>query len=199
MAVIHSLLIALLVAMPLISAHIPEVLPDADWETRHMIEEHHISDFDAASFFLLHDYDSTGTWTPEEVRKTYGLDDESNSNLTEDRKKQILTEVFAIFDPKRTGVITKEEWLRLSKEGKKLPDFGVGPGHHGDMEYEYEIHHFEKYHGENARPEDLTHPEDIEHFRRHDEEEHAQNKLDQLQMMSIVEANIPEKFKRSTS
>lgn len=27
--------------------------------------------------------------------------------------------------------------------GKKL-----GPGHHGDDEYEYEIHHFEKFHDE---------------------------------------------------
>ena len=25
----------------------------------------------------------------------------------------------------------------------------LGPGHHGDDEYEYEIHHFEKFHGES--------------------------------------------------
>lgn len=146
---------------------------------------------------MLHDYDNSGTWTGDEVRKTYGLDDESNANLTEDRKKQVVLEVFAIFDPQKTGVITQDEWLRLVKEGKKLPDFGVGPGHHGDMEYEYEIHHFEKYHGDDAKPEDLTHPEDIEHFRKHDQDEEAQMKLEQLQSMSIVEANIPAKFRRN--
>lgn len=25
----------------------------------------------------------------------------------------------------------------------------TGPGHHGDDEYEYEIHHFEKFHDES--------------------------------------------------
>lgn len=25
----------------------------------------------------------------------------------------------------------------------------LGPGHHGDDEYEYEIHHFEKFHDES--------------------------------------------------
>lgn len=25
----------------------------------------------------------------------------------------------------------------------------LGPGHHGDDEYEYEIHHYEKYHDES--------------------------------------------------
>ena len=39
----------------------------------------------------------------------------------------------------------------------------MGPGHHGDDEYEYEIHHFEKFHNEDTTEEELTHPEDIEH------------------------------------
>lgn len=26
----------------------------------------------------------------------------------------------------------------------------TGPGHHGDDEYEYEIHHFEKFHDEST-------------------------------------------------
>lgn len=34
-------------------------------------------------------------------------------------------------------------------KGKRMRDFGLGPGHHGDDEYEYEIHHFEKYHDES--------------------------------------------------
>ncbi len=46
--------------------------PDADWATRHMAEEHHITAFDAGSFFTLHDYDSSNEWTPEDILKTYG-------------------------------------------------------------------------------------------------------------------------------
>ena len=77
--------------------------------------------------------------------------------MTEERKQQIVQEVFAMFDPLKTGIISMNDWLRLSAAGKRLPDFGVGPGHHGDMEYEYEIHHFEKHHGDNPN-EDLNHP-----------------------------------------
>ena len=72
----------------------------------------------------------------------------------------------------------------------------TGPGHHGDDEYEYEIHHWEKYHDENTQLEDLTHPEDIEHFRKHEEQEEAQERLDQLSRQAIVEENIPSKFRR---
>ncbi|KAL5341598.1 hypothetical protein BJX70DRAFT_395662 [Aspergillus crustosus] len=170
--------------------------PSADWATRHMQEEHHIDSFDPASFFTLHDYDSSGVWTPEEVRKTYGLDDESNGGLTEERKQEALRDVFKLFDPANTGYISRDNWMRLIADGVKLPDFGFGPGHHGDIEYEYEIHHFEKYHGEDATEEELTHPEDIEHFKRHDEEDEAQERLDQLERMAIVAANIPAKFRK---
>ncbi|PGH26971.1 hypothetical protein AJ80_01355 [Polytolypa hystricis UAMH7299] len=173
-------------------------LKDLDWATRHMIEEHHIGNFDPASFFSLHDYDNSGVWTVNEVRRTYGLDDSSNAHLSEVRKQQIVQDVFAIFDPLKTGLISQADFVRLCRqEGKKLPDFGTGPGHHGDMEYEYEIHHFEKYHGEDAREEDLTHPEDIEHFRLHDDMEDAQIEQDRLAQMEIVEKNIPSKFLRS--
>ncbi|KAL4956041.1 hypothetical protein BDW69DRAFT_159306 [Aspergillus filifer] len=177
-------------------SHSTPVDPNADWATRHMQEEHHIDSFDAGSFFTLHDYDSSGAWTPEEVRKTYGMDDESNAGLTEERKTKALREVFALFDPASTGFINRDTWMHLISEGVQLPDFGFGPGHHGDIEYEYEIHHFEMYHGEDAMEEELTHPEDIEHFKRHDEEDDAQDKLDQLERMAIVAANIPAKFRK---
>ncbi|KAL1955163.1 hypothetical protein VTO42DRAFT_8978 [Malbranchea cinnamomea] len=171
---------------------------EEDWATRHMREEHHISNFDPASFFLLHDYDNSGAWTPDEVRRTYGLDDESNAHIPEERKIRAISEVFAIFDPLKTGVISNRDWMRLTRAGKRLPDLGFGPGHHGDMEYEYEIHHFEQYHGDDATEDELTHPEDIEHFRRHDEAEDAQIRLEKLEQMSIVEANIPAKFLRNS-
>ncbi|KAL3495237.1 hypothetical protein BJX62DRAFT_196421 [Aspergillus germanicus] len=173
--------------------------PSADWATRHMQEEHHIDYFDASSFFVLHDYDSSGAWTPDEVKKTYGMEDESNAALTEEQKQEALREVFSLFDPANTGFISRDNWMRLIADGVRLPDFGFGPGHHGDMEYEYEIHHFEQFHGEDATEEELTHPEDIEHFRRHDEEDEAQERLDQLERMSIVAANIPAKFRKQVS
>ncbi|BDD62775.1 hypothetical protein MPDQ_006120 [Monascus purpureus] len=179
-------------------AHSDEQNPSGDWATRHMQEEHHIDNFDAGSFFTMHDYDSSGAWTPDEVRKTYGLDDASTSAVSEEKKQQAVREIFALFDPANTGSISRDDWLNLIASGVRLPDFGFGPGHHGDMEYEYEIHHFEKYHGDDAKEEDLTHPEDIEHFKKHDEEEDAASRLEKLEKMRIVEANIPQKFLKSS-
>lgn len=161
-----------------------------------LTEEHHIDNFDAASFFTLHDFDSSGAWTPDEIRKTYGLDDVSNAELAEDRKQQVIDQVLGLFDQSKLGVVTRGDWMDKVATGWRLPDFGLGPGHHGDIEYEYEIHHFEEYHGEDAKEEDLTHPEDIEHFRAHDEAEAAAERLEQLEKMQIVEANIPQKFLR---
>jgi hypothetical protein len=105
--------------------------------------------------------------------------------------------VLKLFDPFNTGSVSRGEWMRRVTAGIKLPDFGHGPGHHGDMEYEYEIHHFEKYH-EDANEEDLTHPEDIEHFRKHDEAEMAEMRLEALERMAIVETNIPQKFLKNS-
>jgi len=82
--------------------------------------------------------------------------------------------------------------------GSRLPDFNLGPGHHGDDEYEYEIHHFQKFHGENAKEEDLTHPEDIEHFKLHDELDRLAEEVEKRELTSgqVVEGNIPKMFLR---
>jgi hypothetical protein len=64
------------------------------------------------------------------------------------------------------------------------------------MEYEYEIHHWEKYHADGATEEELNHPEDIEHFRLHDELEAAQEEWEEAISKGIVEKNIPQKFRR---
>lgn len=159
-------------------------------------EEHHIDSFDAGSFFTLHDYDNSGTWTADEIMKTYGLQDSSNSHLTDLQKSDVVQRVLAVFDLAKTGTVTRNDFLHEIARGSRLPDFGYGPGHHGDLEYEYEIHHYEKYHGEDAKDEDLTHPEDIEHFRLHDELEAAEERLEKLDRMQIVESNIPAKFRR---
>lgn len=103
-----------------------------------------------------------------------------------------------MFDIDRDGSVSLSEFLQRDSEGKKLPDFGMGPGHHGDDEYEYEIHHWEKYHsGPDVKEEDLTHPEDIEHFRHHEEMEAAQEAWEKLELRGIIEKNIPDKYKRN--
>jgi hypothetical protein len=42
----------------------------------------------------------------------------------------------------------------------------------------------------------LIHPEDIEHFKKHDELEDEAERQAQLDKMAIVEQNIPDKFRR---
>jgi hypothetical protein len=54
-----------------------------------------------------------------------------------------------------------------------------------------------RYHDENTTEEDLTHPEDIEHFRQHDEMEAEAERIAEMDRLSIVEKNIPQKFLRS--
>lgn len=168
-----------------------------DWATRHMVEEHHISNFDPESFFLLHDYDASLTWTAAEISRTYGLDDESAKDVPEQKRQEVVKDVLGKFDFDVDGVVTLEEWLEGWHRGTRLQDFGLGPGHHGDDEYEYEIHHFEKFHDEYTREEDLTHPEDIAHFKKHDEEAEAAERQEAFDRMPIVEHNIPQKFRRN--
>ncbi|CAJ2512031.1 Uu.00g076560.m01.CDS01 [Anthostomella pinea] len=174
----------------------PMVSENANWMTRHMAEEHHISDFDASSFFTLHDFDGDGRWEPEEMLRTYGLMDDSNADLAPARRDEIRRELLRQLDTNGDGIVSRDEFVRFIALGKTLPDLATGPGHHGDDEYEYEIHHWEKYHDENTRLEDLTHPEDIEHFRKHDQMDEAEERLEALNRMAIVEGNIPSKFRR---
>ena len=54
----------------------------------------------------------------------------------------------------------------------------------------------QRYHDENTKEEDLIHPEDIAHFKEHDEEEDEQDRIAAMYKLSIVENNIPQKFLR---
>lgn len=203
-------------------SHEDTVRPEDDWALYHMQEEHRthlnnspfltehipeflssntyaiadISNFDPSSFFSLHDFNNDGVWTPDEVRRTYGLDDESLQSTAADVKDKAVLEVFKIFDTANSGTITRDQWLDGTRAGKKLPDSGLGPGHHGDDEYEYEIHHFEKFHDENTKEEDLIHPEDIAHFKKHDMMEDEAERVLREQKQNIVEKNIPMKFRK---
>lgn len=176
----------------------PMVDENADWITKHMAEEHHAENFDAASFFALHDFDSDGQWEAEEILRTYGLMDESNKDVPQARRDEIAAEALRLLDTNNDNSVSREEWHAFIASGKTLPDMGTGPGHHGDDEYEYEIHHWEKYHDENTKLEDLTHPEDIEHFKKHEEMEEEQERIEELAKRSIVEENIPSKFRRQS-
>ncbi len=166
-------------------------------------EEHHIAAFDGDSFFSLHDFDSDGFWSATEVERTYGLMDASNDDLPASTRAVVAVAVMKLFDADGDGRISREEWRRGYDNGhsKTLPDLGTGPGHHGDDEYEYEIHHWEKYHDENTKLEDLTHPEDIAHFRYHEEleakaaaEAAAREAREQL---AVVWENVPDMFRRA--
>lgn len=153
--------------------------------------------FDAPSFFKLHDFDGSGAWTPDEVRRLYGLDDESNAHLDEHHKEQIVHDVLALFDHENTGHITYDDWMEQIRIGRRLPDFGTGPGHHGDDEYEYEIHHYEKYHGDAEGSEELIHQEDLDHFAKHEKLEQEEARIERLERMTIVDQNIPKKFRKN--
>lgn len=161
-----------------------------------LLEEHHLDSWDEGSFFALHDYNSDSQWSGDEILRTYGLMDESNKNVPQSRREEIVQQVLELIDTDEDGFISRDEWQQYMQGGNTLPDMGTGPGHHGDDEYEYEIHHWEKYHDENTKLEDLTHPEDIEHFRKHEEMERQQEKLEQMEQMDIIVDNIPLKFRR---
>ncbi len=107
-------------------------------------EEHHIAEFDTASFFTLHDYNGDGQWDNSEILRTYGLMDVSNRYVPQERKDEIIKEILGLFDLNHDGAVTKPEFESVIQWGKTMPDMGTGPGHHGDDETEYEIHHFEK-------------------------------------------------------
>lgn len=71
--------------------------------------------------------------------------DESNKHVAQARKDEIVRDILALMDRNCDGLISRDEFVHVVEaEGKTLPDMGTGPGHHGDDEYEYEIHHWEK-------------------------------------------------------
>lgn len=106
-----------------------------------MVEEHHIDTFDKASFFSLHDYDDNDVWDVSEVLKTYGCDDPSASDVSEMKKNEITQTVLHLLDRNKNNIIERSEYLAFENS---LPDFELGPGHHWDMETEYEIHHWQR-------------------------------------------------------
>lgn len=157
-----------------------------------------MDNWDAGAFFVLHDYNSDNVWSSDELQRTYGLMDDSNKDMSDDRRTEVITHLMSLLDSDMDNVVTQAEWLAFIEAGQTLPDLGTGPGHHGDDEYEYEIHHWEKYHGDDTKLEDLTHPEDIEHFKKHEQMEDEQERLEEMERQPVIEDNIPLKFRRQT-
>ncbi|KAG6218245.1 hypothetical protein E4U50_001701 [Claviceps purpurea] len=174
----------------------PVVSNDASWMEKHMAEEHHISSWDAGAFFALHDYNSDGYWQGDEIMRTYGLMDPSNKDMPQSKKTDVLQHILRLLDANHDEVVSHDEFTDFMSRGGTLPDLGTGPGHHGDDEYEYEIHHWEKYHDENTKLEDLTHPEDIEHFKHHEGMERQEEEQARRDKVQVIEENIPAKFRR---
>lgn len=98
---------------------------ETDWATRHMIEEHHISNLDPGAFFSLHDYDSSTAWTPGEILRTYGLDDASSRDVPESKRQEVVRGVLDQFDQNGDGIVSRDEWVVGWGRGGRLPDFGV--------------------------------------------------------------------------
>lgn len=127
----------------------------------------------------------------------YGLFDRSNAHVSDAQKADLISKILNLYDSDGSGTVSYAEFVAADAKGVKLPDLGFGPGHHGDDEYEYEIHHWEKYHsGPDVKIEDLNHPEDIEHFRMHEQQEQEQMEWEEKEREGIVESNIPNKFRR---
>ncbi|CAN6631822.1 hypothetical protein TRVA0_013S01486 [Trichomonascus vanleenenianus] len=184
---------------------------EASWQVRHMKEEHMIDSFDALSFFTLHDSDGSNTWTTNDIINLYGLlkeqvvgdgtgmgKHEQTEGIPQATKDFVLKTVLDMIDTDRDGVITLEEWRVFTQKGGELPDFGLGPGHHGDYEYEYEVHHWMTHHAKDDPDVKNVHPEDIEHERLYHAFEHgdeAESHEKQVGSWAQLE-NIPLKFRK---
>jgi hypothetical protein len=160
-------------------------------------EEHGIQGFDAATFFTLHDFSTTGHWSSVDIERFYGLAHDSNTHVDDDKRRTVSREILDLFDADGDARVSRDEFVGAWARGVRLPDLGLGPGHHGDAEQEYETHHWNKYHGDDTKVEDLTHPEDIEHFRKHEQQEAEEARMVEQAKLEIVEANIPAKYLRN--
>lgn len=77
------------------------------------------------------------------------MEDETAKDVPQEKKTEITNEILRLMDINGNNIIEREEFMYFTsndggKEKGVLPDFGTGPGHHWDIEMEYEIHHWEK-------------------------------------------------------
>ena len=152
-------------------------LRPAEWDDWHMAAEHHVDQWDAATFFKLHDVSDKGYWDQLDILYIYGLakdklvgdglgmgqHDHGHETVSAEDKARVVSTVLALMSTEGDGKITPDQFAAFVALGKHLPDFGFGQGHHLDFEAEYEDHHWNQYH-RDADPDVLVkHKEDIEH------------------------------------
>jgi hypothetical protein len=143
---------------------------------RHMATEHHIDKFDLKSFFALHDLDRDGVWTRAEIEAVYGVHHIFSQKMSPDDKAhkakadKIVDAVLERIDTNHDGLISMEEFEKAGLDA--LPDFKElgAEGHHYSEESEFFLHHEEQFHStpETQTDEAYNHPEDLEHFARHE-------------------------------
>lgn len=190
---------------------------DTTWEAWHMESEHGVQEYDAASFFTLHDMRAAKEWDQRDILNLYGVLRESvigdgdglgthdESEGVSDRTRDfIVKSVLDLVDANRDGKISLDEWLAFKKAGGVLRDHDVGVGHHLDFEKEYEVHHWNKYHAKDDPDVKIQHAEDVEHELLHHlhEIEHddsldlAQGKKDLAAYKPWFKVeNIPKKYR----
>ncbi|WFD35699.1 ABC-type xenobiotic transporter [Malassezia cuniculi] len=144
----------------------------------HMKSEHHISAFDMASFFQLHDLDRNNVLDRAEIEAIYGVHHSlsrkhsPDAEVHDEKADRIVKEVFRRLDKNGDGMITRTEFISGGPGGLPLfPEYGKNAlGHHYDEESEFFVHHEEVYHKnpDQQTPEAYNHVEDLEHFSRHD-------------------------------
>lgn len=187
---------------------------DLSWEQWHMREEHQMEDYDAASFFALHDLKNQGYWTADDILYIYGLlrelvvgdgsgmgEHDHMEGIPRNLKLVVVAQVSKLLGADSEGKVSRDSWLSFLKSGGVLPDFGAGPGHHMDFEAEYENHHWNQYHRDQDPLVHIKHKEDIEHELLHHEHEiesshydkDARKALDDYQSLVKVQ-NVPKKY-----
>jgi hypothetical protein len=198
-----------LIQLIVLASSLPLGLCADSWQVRHMKEEHRIDEFDAYSFFTIHDLDGSKTWAKSDILNLYGLmkdevvgdgtgmgKHESSVPITQEVKDNVLKTVLDMIDSDQDGIISLEEWRVFTEKGGELPDFGLGPGHHGDYEYEYEIHHWLEHHADQDPNVEHQHPEDIEHEQLFHAHEHGDEIEDHKKGVVERVEKIPRKYRR---
>ncbi|EEB05726.1 fungal protein [Schizosaccharomyces japonicus yFS275] len=166
----------------------------AGWIETHMQEEHHLDSFTDEYFFKVHDLGRKGFWDDKDILTLYGLLE--NDDVPFETKNDVLVDVLKRCDAgQQDRKVTMEEFVSFRQHGGELKDWGF-PGHHGDEEEEFEMHHVEKYHPNPDEPEEnWNHAEDIEHFQKHEEMYHSGKPVEDRRVHFLKPNNIPNKYK----
>lgn len=211
----HFSVAALVLAGSALAHGVAKKPADVDWIDWHMKEEHELDLFDAGSFFLLHDLENKGFWDKSDLLYIYGLtrdvvvgdgsgmgEHTHDEEISKETKDNVVQSLLKLLDTNKDGQVSKDEWEKFFNNDGKLPDFGVGPGHHMDFETEYENHHWNEYHRDQDPDVHVKHKEDIEHELLHHlheiEETHDRDsvarKLSKTFSSPVNVANVPQKY-----